>query len=73
MSRPGEVRGDARGVVVVGRIAEHEVVAASVPLERPGSVLAQDGAAQPQLVEVGVDRAAGLPVRLDERRRGGTA
>ena len=67
------MRREPRMVVVVGRVAEHEVVRAALAGQRAQRVLAEDGRVQPQLVEVRVDHAAGVAVRLDEGRRRGAA
>src|SRR5207249_5721533 len=61
------------GVVVVGRIGEHEVVRGAIGRKRAERVLAEDGRVQLQLVEVRVDRAARLAVGVDERRARGAA
>src|ERR1043166_2202470 len=61
----------------VGRIDQHEIVAgASAGIGSQGSqrVLAENGRAfEPELVEVPVDRAAGLAIALDEGRLRGAA
>ena len=67
------MRGELPVVVVVWWIAQDEVVAAALPGERASDLLAENGAAQLELVEVGVDRAAGFAVGLDEGRAGGAA
>ena len=60
-------------VVVVGRVAEDEVVATAFASERAHRVLAEHGAAQLQLVQIRVDHAARLAVGLDEGRARGAA
>ena len=64
-----EARREALPVEVVGRVAEDQVVRPPVARDRAHGVLAEHGALQAELVEVGVDRAAGVAIRLDERRR----
>ena len=57
------------GVHLVGRVDQHEIVlpaGAGLARERRDGVLAQDGAAQPQLVEVALDRPHRVGVALDE-------
>src|ERR687895_352369 len=65
-----------RGERPVGWVEEHEIVTPAcggLGGESPERVSAQDGAAEPQLVEVALDRAARLAVRLDEDGGGGVA
>src|SRR5579885_912334 len=69
-----EVRREPVGAgVVVGRVAEDEVVRPRLGRERPEDVLAADAPLQTEPLEVRRDRAAGLPVGLDEHRARGAA
>ena len=73
--RADEVRGEAvvRGVAV-GRVAEDQVVRPPVGRERLEDVLLDDArAGDAQLLDVAVDRAAGVAVVLDENRARGPA